>query len=650
MIKPLLLTGIMLAFASQAQEMNGAEHAPHTLNTPMPGAKALWDVQHSFDATTAANGSMGLAGVAYVNNEIWASLWASDTIIRYSSTGTLIDKINIAGLSGTRSITTDGTSLYMGNNTNTITIVNPSTQVVTGTITSAASVTSRFLTYDPTLDGGNGGFWTGNFSTDIVSISMSGTVLSTIPAATHTLTGMYGAAYDGATLGGPYLWVYDQGGSNSSQLVALQLPAGTLTGLTHDVFTDIGPTLGVTSSLAGGAFFSSNYYPGQNSIMVISQGSPVNTFIAYDTDNSVVNDDVAVTQVRPTQGYTQVPKTQTFNETFEISYSNLSTAIVDTLYANVEYYFNGGLLSSETLSATNVAIASNGTLTSSLLAMDQGVGQYDVKVNVYPNAALSDNTSSNDSLTFSFAVTDSVFARDNGISTGTGYTVSAIDSAYAMSLFELINPDTITGIIIVLEPSAIPDGDTTFGLIYDYNGTLPTMELARGIPIEMNASQNEYYLQFTNEVILPAGVYAFGCYEPDSTGIGLMQSSSVYTSGTNYYFTSANNWSASNIQTARGIHPVVKYHASGAGLNDLNTDNFLLYPNPTNGMVMVDLAENKNVKAINVLDLNGRLVYEMHVDASISKIEMDLQSLDAGTYFINILGDTFTSVKQLNKQ
>ncbi len=261
------------------QEINSITKTKSNTNN-----KALWDIQFSFNTTSAAVGDVGMAAIAYFNNEFWVSRWASDTLYRFSSTGVLLSEFTISGLSGTRSLTTDGTYLYAGTASSTIYRIDPSLQQLAPPhIASSSSVTARFCTYDPTLDSGNGGFWIGNFSTDIVAISMAGTVLSTIPAATHGLTGMYGAAIDNNTPGGPYLWIFNQGGTNSSQLVALELPSGTpSTTYDHDVFPDVSTTHSLSSALAGGAFFTSNFVSGKNSVICLLQGTPNNVAVVYE--------------------------------------------------------------------------------------------------------------------------------------------------------------------------------------------------------------------------------------------------------------------------------------------------------------------------------------------------------------------------------
>jgi hypothetical protein len=246
--------------------------------------RALWDIQFNYNLTTASSGDVGMAGVIFLNNEFWVSRWGSDTIYRYSATGVLNSEFVIAGLSGVRSFTTDGSYLYAGNNTNTIYKINPTLQQLTPphiTVNASISFNVRFCTYDPTLNAGAGGFWVGNFSTDIVAVDMSGNTLSTIPAATHGLMGMYGAAIDNYTTGGPFLWIFDQSGTATTTLYQLYTTTGTQTGLVHDVISDIGATYGLTTGLAGGAFISNLLVPTKITLGGIVQATP-NILFGYE--------------------------------------------------------------------------------------------------------------------------------------------------------------------------------------------------------------------------------------------------------------------------------------------------------------------------------------------------------------------------------
>lgn len=291
-MKKITIALFLLSFFStiginaQNQNVNLFDVAPNLspYTSEFESDRALWDIQFNYNLTSASSGDQGMAGVIFLNNEFWVSRWGSDTIYRYSATGVLNSEFVIAGLSGVRSFTTDGSYIYAGNNTNTIYKINPTLQQLTPPhITANASISFnvRFCTYDATLNAGAGGFWIGNFSTDIVAVDMSGSTLSTIPAATHGLMGMYGAAIDNYTTGGPFLWIFDQSGTSTTTLYQLYATTGTQTGLVHDVISDIGATYGLTTGLAGGAFISNLLVPTKITLGGIVQATP-NILFGYE--------------------------------------------------------------------------------------------------------------------------------------------------------------------------------------------------------------------------------------------------------------------------------------------------------------------------------------------------------------------------------
>lgn len=651
------LSFLVIAFlftALSAQEINpltissDAEMAPGLIqNAPLKGTNALWDIHFSFDASTAAGGDVGMAGVAFINNEYWTSRWASDTMYRFSSTGVMLEEFTITGLSGTRSITSDGTYLYIGNASNTIYRVDPSTKTLAPPhITSASANTSRFLTYDPTLDSGSGGFWTGDFNTDIDAISMSGAVLTTIPSATHTLTGMYGAAIDNVSTGGPYLWVFYQGGTNNSQLTALQLPAGTPTVYDHDVMPDIQSTYGLTSSICGGAFITDQISTGNTSIVCLAQSAPVNVVVALEINIGSSVEDVAVTSVIPQKGYTQIPSTQIFAETFDIDYQNASTSSVDTLYADIDYLFNGGLISSETVYATSVASGASGTFSTTPFTPANGSGTYTIDVTVRPDASMSDSDPSNDTLSFNFMVTDSVFARDNNIpNSSTGYAISPLDWGYGAVLYELTANDTCAGIWVNLA-TPVQD-DTTYAIIYSINAGTPNTEIATGDITIIDSTQNIYYLQFSSPVALTAGDYAFGLYEGVGTTINLAQSNTLLKTGINYYYTQSSGWLNSNIATTRFIRPILTNSAANAAIEE-NNKSFIVYPNPANESITISFSANTSINQnVSISDLSGRVVINDVIPAGSLNHNVNIDGLNQGVYLLIIDFENSQSIQKI---
>jgi hypothetical protein len=615
--------------AQRVELPSHVEAAPHVSNhiSGINQSKAHWDIDLSMDVTTPSN-TIGQAAVAYINNQIWTSRWASDTIIIHDISGNFLQKFTIPGLAGTRSITTDGTSLYFANATNTIYIVDPVALTVSGTIASSASVTSRFLTFDSTLDGGMGGFWTGNFNTDIVAINMSGTPLTSIPAATHGLGGMYGAAVDNSSFGGPYLWVFHQGGANSATLTAIELTSGIQTSYSRDVFTDISSAHGLQTGLAGGAFLTNDFIPGETTLIGLVQGNPRNVVVGYEIDLTPI-EDVAITKNRGIEGYTLIPESQVFSEVFEITYANLGTVSVDTLFVDMDFYHDGIWLSNSTAFDTNVAVGTNGVLPFSFTP-NSGVGLYTARAVARTHLGMNDSNPLNDTLTFNFEVTDSIFARDNNISTGVPYSVSQTASSIASSVYEITSEDTITGIWIRLENPT--HGDTTYGVIYSYNGSSPSTLIASSPEVIIDSAVNIYYLKFQNEVVLTPGKYAFGCYEGAGTGIQLAQSNDLSTSNTIFTFSSG-IWTEDTTATSLFIRPILgKYISPNASILEFNLDQLQVYPNPTKDYITVpSLSAFPFSYAIEVVNSTGNVV-SSYTGFSNATMVLNLSHLAAGYY------------------
>lgn len=258
---------------------NAHPQSPGEVNS----AKSLWDIKLLWDMKSVTK-NLGHAGIVYLNTsgDVWISRWDSDTLFVWTATTTnYIYTITIPGVSGVRAMTFDGENIYAGNNTTDILIINPGTRALKGTLKAPQEV--RYITYDPKADGGQGGFWIGNFSTDPQLISRNGSVLRTLSHTDLGTTGIYGAAYDGATSGGPYLWFFGQGdGYGSPQVLSqVSVSTGKSTTLQHTVSYDLetyAASMGIyanaDSMLAGGLCLVTGIFPGIVALGGIMQGEP----------------------------------------------------------------------------------------------------------------------------------------------------------------------------------------------------------------------------------------------------------------------------------------------------------------------------------------------------------------------------------------
>jgi hypothetical protein len=257
--------------AQQVNPSNPADVAPQfgPVN-PNPNPQTAWQVLFNYDITAAGAG-VGNAGVVVAGTEIWVAKWASDTISTFSAAGVLTSQFTVPGVTGIRSMTSDGTNIYAGANTSSIYKIDPITHTLVSTITCAAVANVRYCAYEPSLPG----FWVGTWATDFALVDMNGQPSADVLATNHGLTATYGLALDNVNPGGPYLWAFHQTGStNAADLIQVNIATGMQTAVVHDVTAD----MGTPGDLAGGIHI---VMAPALSIIGVLQGSP-NRLFAYD--------------------------------------------------------------------------------------------------------------------------------------------------------------------------------------------------------------------------------------------------------------------------------------------------------------------------------------------------------------------------------
>ncbi len=280
-----LFLAVVISFSgiAQTQEVGPLSPAPN-----VNGPDAIFDLIEVIDVGSEV-GANGLAAVAYFNEEYIVAPWDASVSVdfhRLDANGSFINSFQIPGVEGARSITTDGTSLFIGTAGSSIFEVDPNSMTLINTINVSSSAAARMCTYDETLDGGNGGFWIGSFANDIASVDMDGVELSLIPAAVHG-TAVYGGAIDNVSPGGPFLWIHDQSGTapNRDFITQLDPSTGEPTGVVYDFTGDSG---GATEVLAGGLFITDELdsFNG-NAFVGLCQCTPSNLVFTLELDEQI---------------------------------------------------------------------------------------------------------------------------------------------------------------------------------------------------------------------------------------------------------------------------------------------------------------------------------------------------------------------------
>ncbi|NMH28638.1 T9SS type A sorting domain-containing protein [Flavobacterium silvaticum] len=115
----------------------------------------------------------------------------------------------------------------------------------------------------------------------------------------------------------------------------------------------------------------------------------------------------------------------------------------------------------------------------------------------------------------------------------------------------------------------------------------------------------------------------------------------VITDGNTYYAVNTNDWGCFSSPFAVTVTVEVELSNS-----DFDASDFSLYPNPTNGLVVIK--NTRGISSVAVFNLLGQQLISQKTDATEAMI--DLSALNSGTYFVKVTADNqIRTVKVLKK-
>ena len=93
----------------------------------------------------------------------------------------------------------------------------------------------------------------------------------------------------------------------------------------------------------------------------------------------------------------------------------------------------------------------------------------------------------------------------------------------------------------------------------------------------------------------------------------------------------------------------VAINANSVGIEneDLTSNTFKLFPNPSNGEFTLVLPQDLNNINLEIRDISGKLVSEEFVNNSSSAIQFDLSNLSKGIYFIKAFNEAYSKTEKL---
>lgn len=275
----------------------------------------------------------------------------------------------------------------------------------------------------------------------------------------------------------------------------------------------------------------------------------------------------------------------------------------------------------------------------------------------------TDNVLTNNILTTQpVTITDTTFSRAFADSSTTSLGIGAGTAGELGSVYQLISADTLTNVQVYIRNG---NGNMTnqplSANIRAFSNGLPGAILASSDTITYtNSGAGWANLTFMNNggmVTLPADSFFVGIVEGDSN-ITIGTTPTKFVANTNFVTFGTTPWTPNENFNFLVTYLIRANFGNGVLTNisdvaNVQSANFDVYPNPSNGEVLVSISNEANLKSIDlkVLDIQGKVILEKTLAGqSIIQETLDLTSLDKGIYFIQtITGQEINTKKVILK-
>lgn len=323
---------------------------------------------------------------------------------------------------------------------------------------------------------------------------------------------------------------------------------------------------------------------------------------------------------------------------------------------------SGAEIYNETATGNTLSVTQKDTidlLTPEFSMTDPALGEYTVVYNI--DIADDANPENNIDTTY-FNVTDTTFARDlgnpvsstgpsrwidGGVDTdmiGTDYLYLHEAEIHSMTVFIGADTDPGTGFVahlmefdedteewvdIVTSPLVtLEEGDIGDWMEFEFPVSVPIIpDPETGYNVK--AALEFYYNDTDNELTVG--------YDP---------SVPVSPWGTTWYMNEGSNageWYTITNWSRGGLAIRLNYDLDSDAVNELNTDNLSIYPNPSNGIVRIDNVEGNDVEVFNLV---GQRIYS--VENAEQNVSLNLSNQPEGTYLVRISGTNGTKTQKIS--
>lgn len=261
----------------------------------------------------------------------------------------------------------------------------------------------------------------------------------------------------------------------------------------------------------------------------------------------------------------------------------------------------------------------------------------------------ADGDATNDAIQTSFVVSDSTYARDNGIAEGS-LGIGSGDPGQLGQSFNVSALDTMTSVSMqISNASGDMTGQPISATIYDTDPVTgaPVNVLATTEMVMVDATPDSMYTcVITNGLELAPGTYAVVANETD-INITLATSSSIFTAGATWVIFGTNDWANSeayNFNVAYLLRPnfgsVVE---STVGLSENGANSVSIYPNPSTGNFNLNMSGlTSSTVDVNITDVSGKVVMNTSFNTVNGGLNapINISNVEEGVYIVRVNGDS----------
>ena len=111
--------------------------------------------------------------------------------------------------------------------------------------------------------------------------------------------------------------------------------------------------------------------------------------------------------------------------------------------------------------------------------------------------------------------------------------------------------------------------------------------------------------------------------------------------GGDFIVTVTDSLGCTEIDTFTVVDPFV-------GLDENGIEDFVVYPNPTNGLLNIQLFKTHSEMILELFDLKGVLIQRQEQNG-LSLLQIDLSDLNSGTYIIRLSNNELDEVFKVEK-